>query len=215
MTGQPKPDLLFVTLIHQALRGDADRLVAATEAVESDGEHAVTGLRAFFEEYSEQLCLHHSHEDDIFFPALQSVLEPGQAPFGELARQHELIDTDLHAIRGGLAALAPRPGEVTTRRDLVIAMSDMASHLDAHLTMEEETVLPLIESALLPATYKKMEAQARKQTPRRRAQFLIPWLVAHAAPDQRRALFKGAPPLRAIYLVNRHRYGTLDRALSY
>jgi hemerythrin-like domain-containing protein len=214
VTGQPKPDLLFVTLIHQSLRVDADRLVAATAAVQSDGAHAVPGLRAFFEEYSEQLCLHHSHEDTIFFPALQSVLEPDQVPFEELARQHEALDADLQAVRDGLTALSPPSGNVTTRRDVVDAMSGMAAHLGAHLAMEEETVLPLIESALPPATYKQMEAQARKRTPRGRARFLIPWLVAHAAPDQQRALFQGTPPLRAIYLVNRHRYRVLDRALN-
>jgi hypothetical protein len=35
MTGQQQPDLLFVTLIHQALRADADRLVDATSALQS------------------------------------------------------------------------------------------------------------------------------------------------------------------------------------
>jgi hypothetical protein len=41
VTGQPKLDLLFVTLIHQALRVDADRLVTATSASRSgDAEQA-------------------------------------------------------------------------------------------------------------------------------------------------------------------------------
>jgi hypothetical protein len=214
VTGQPKPDLLFVTLIHQSLRADADRLVAATAAVQSAGGPAVPGLRSFFEEYSEQLCLHHSHEDDIFFPALQSVLEPDQVPFEELAGQHEALDADLHAVREGLTALSTSSGTVTTHKDVVDAMSDMAAHLGAHLALEEETVLPRMESAVPPATYKEMEAQARKRTPRGRARFLIPWLVAHADPDQQRALFRGTPPLRAIYLVNRHRYRVLDGALN-
>lgn len=92
---------------------------------------------------------------------------------------------------------------------LIDTVSDMAAHPGAHLTMEEETILPLVESTLLPATYKQLEAQARKLTPRRRAQFLIPWLIAHSTPDQKRALFKSAPPLGAAYLVNRRRYRAL------
>jgi hemerythrin-like domain-containing protein len=214
VTGQPKPDFLFVTLIHQALRVDADRLVAATAAVRPDNAHRLGGLQAFFDEYREQLCLHHSHEDTIFFPALHAVLEADRVPFAELAGQHEALDCDLKAIRGGLASMTTTPGDVATHHtDLVDAVSDMAAHLGAHLTMEEVTVLPLIESTFLPATYKQLEAQARKLTPRRRAQFLIPWLIAHSTPDQEKALFKSAPPLRAAYVVNRRRYRTLDRPL--
>jgi hemerythrin-like domain-containing protein len=214
VTGQPKPDLLFVTLIHQALRVDADRLVAATAAVRPDNAHRLGGLQAFFDEYREQLCLHHSHEDTIFFHALHAVREADQVPFAELAGQHQALDCDLEAVRDGLASMATAPGAAATgHTDVVDAVSDMAAHLGAHLTVEEETVLPLIESTFPPATYKQLEAQARKHTPRRRAQFLIPWLIAHSTPDQEKALFKSAPPLRAVYLVNRRRYRVLDRAL--
>jgi hypothetical protein len=215
VTGQRKPDFLFVTLIHQALRVDAERLVAATAAVRSDGARRLTGVRAFFDEYRAQLCLHHSHEDSIFFPALRAVLEADGVPFAELAGQHEALDGELEAVRSGLAAIAAAPGDVgTDHADVVDRVSDMATHLGAHLTMEEETILPLVESNFLPATYKQLEAQARRLTPRRRAQFLIPWLVAHSTPEQQRALFKSAPPLRAVNMVNRRRYRVLDRALA-
>jgi hemerythrin-like domain-containing protein len=215
MTGQPKPDLLFVTLIHQALRVDAERLVAATAAMPSDGAHRLSGLQAFFDEYREQLYLHHSHEDNIFFPALQAALEADQVPFAELAGQHEALDCDLEAVRDGLASMATPFGDVATdHTDVVTAVSVMTAHLSAHLRMEEETILPLIESALSAASYKQLEAEARKRTPRRRAQFLIPWLIAHSTTGQQKALFKSAPPLRAAYLVSRRRYQALDRALT-
>jgi iron-sulfur cluster repair protein YtfE (RIC family) len=214
VTGQRKPDLLFVTLIHQALRADAERLVAATAAVRSDGAGRLTGVRAFFDEYRAQLCLHHSHEDDIFFPALRAALEVDRLPFAELARQHEALDGELEAIRGGLASMASAPGDVAPdHTDVVDTVSDMATHLGAHLTKEEETILPLVESTFLPATYKQLEAQARRRTPRRRARFLVPWLVAHATSEQQKALFKSAPPLRAVNVVNRRGYRALDRAL--
>ena len=43
----------------------------------------------------------------------------------------------------------------------------------------------------------------RKATPRDRARFMVPWLVAHASPDQRTALFRSIPPLRLLYWLNR------------
>jgi hemerythrin-like domain-containing protein len=214
MNGRQKPDFLFVTLIHQALRVDAGRLVDTASALQPGDVHRVTELRAFFDEYREQLCLHHAHEDDLFFPALQAVVEESRVPIAELAAQHGTLDADLQAIGDGLGSLSTRPGDFAAdHADMVGGMIGMAKHLDAHLTMEEETVLPLMASAVPRATYKQLEAQARKLTPRRRAQFLIPWIVGHATPDQRKALFKSAPPLRAAYLVNRRRYRLFDRAL--
>jgi hemerythrin-like domain-containing protein len=139
--------------------------------------------------YREQLCLHHFHEDTIFFLALQAVLEADQVPFAELAMQHEALDRDLEAIRYGLASLATQPGDVETdHTNVVDTVSDMAAHLGTHLTMEEEEILPLIESTFLLATYKQLEAQARQRTPRCQAQFLIRWLIAHATPKQKKAL---------------------------
>lgn len=215
MTGQQQPDLLFVTLIHQALRADADRLVDATSALQSGDAQRLTGLRVFFDEYGGQLCLHHAHEDDLFFRALQALVEESHRPIAELATQHETLDSDLQAIGDGLASLDSESGDFAAEHaDVVSSMIGMAKHLDAHLTMEEEAVLPLMASAVPRATYKQLEAQARKLTPRRRAQFLIPWVVGHATPNQRRDLFKSAPPLRVAYLVNRHRYRLVDRALS-
>ncbi len=61
----------------------------------------------------------------------------------------------------------------------------MAGLLTAHLTLEEQTALPLFESDMPAADYKKLEARARKATPRPQAQFLVPWVIAHATPDQR------------------------------
>jgi hypothetical protein len=42
---------------------------------------------------------------------------------------------------------------------------------------------------------------------------MIPWIVEHASPDQRKALFRSAPPLRIVYLLNRRRYRRLDKVL--
>jgi hemerythrin-like domain-containing protein len=214
MTGKGKPDLLFVTLIHQALRVDADRLLAAVSALNFADVQRIASLRLFFDEYRGQLCLHHAHEDDLFFPALQAVVDESREPIAELEAQHEALDSDLQSIGHGLASLGTPSGDFAVEHaDVVSSIIGMAKHLDAHLAMEEETVLPLMASAVPQATYKQLEAQARKLTPRRRARFLIPWIIGHASPDQRRGLFKSAPLLRAANMVNRHRYRLFDRAL--
>ena len=111
MTGQRQPDLLFVTLVHQALRVDADRLVAAVSALHSAEVRRLANLRLFFDEYRGQLCLHHAHEEGLFFPALQAAVDESQVPIAELATQHGTLDSDLQAIGDGLASLSSPSGD--------------------------------------------------------------------------------------------------------
>jgi len=93
-------------------------------------------------------------------------------------------------------------------------LSELAAQheaLDAALLTAGDRLAALADPA---ADYKKLEARARKATPRSQAQFLIPWIIAHATPDQRNALFRSAPPLRLAYRLNHRRYRRLDQALA-
>jgi hypothetical protein len=90
----------------------------------------------------------------------------------------------------------------------------MTELLAAHLTLEERTALPLFESEMPVAEYKKLEARTRQATPRAQARFLIPWVIAHATPDQQKAVFRSAPPLRLFYLLNLRHYRRFDDVLG-
>jgi hemerythrin-like domain-containing protein len=210
-----KPDLTFVTLIHQSLRADAARLATATaELGPSDRQDRLPGIQAFFGHYREQLILHHRHEDELFFPALAAEVGTDRMHLTELAAQHEALDTALQAAGEALTVLAGPAADLAAGRvRAASALSTMAGLLTAHLTLEEQTALPLFESSMSAADYKKLEARARKATPRPCAQFLIPWIIAHATPDQRNALFRSAPPLRLAYRLNHRRYQRLDQSL--
>jgi Hemerythrin HHE cation binding domain len=217
MTGhQSQPDLTLVNLIHQSLRADARRLTAAVTSLHPEDRAArLAGIRAYFDHYHAQLATHHAHEDDLFFPALQARVGADRMHLNALAGQHEALDTAVHAARGALAALADPAGNFTADRARAAdALTVMAELLAAHLTLEEETALPLTESEVPAAEYKKLETRARKATPRPQARFMIPWIIAHSTADQQQALYRSAPPLRLQYWLNRRRYRHLDQALT-
>jgi hypothetical protein len=90
----------------------------------------------------------------------------------------------------------------------------MTGLLTAHLTVEEQYALPLHEAQMQVAEHKRLEARARKDTPRAQARFLIPWLITHASPGQRAALFRSAPPLRLLYWFSLPYYCGFDQALA-
>jgi Hemerythrin HHE cation binding domain len=210
-----KPDLTIVTLIHQSLRADAARLATATaELSPGDRQGRLPGIQAFFGHYREQLIMHHHHEDQLFFPALAAKVGAHRMHLAELAAQHEALDTAVQAADEGLTALADPAADLAAGRvRAASALSTMAGLLAAHLTLEEQTALPLFESDMPAADYKNLEARARKATPRPQAQFLIPWIIAHATPQQRSALFRSAPPLRLAHRLHHRRYQRLDQSL--
>jgi hemerythrin-like domain-containing protein len=214
-TDRAMPDLIFVNLIHQALRVDGARLLVTIEALEpDDGDGRLSRVREFFDNYREQLVSHHTHEDRLFFPALAAHVGEARMHLDELAAQHDQLDGVLQAVGEGLAALAGPGGSFAANRNKVAgALSTMVQQLTAHLDLEERTALPLVVSDMPLDEYDELESTARKATPRGQSGFLIPWLAEHASPEQRNAWFQSAPPLRIVYWLNRRRYRRLDEAL--
>jgi len=210
-----KPDLTFVNLVHQSLRTDGARLLGSVAALGPGQRRSrLPAIRAFFDQYRGQLLLHHSHEDELFYPALEARVGADRMRLGELAHQHEALDAALQAVSDSLASLAgPASDFPPARTTACAALSEMERSLATHLDLEEATVLPLLGSEMPAVEYKRLETQARHATPRAQAQFLVPWLAAHATPDQRKALFRSAPPLRLVNLVAGPRYRRLDNAL--
>jgi len=49
-------------------------------------------------------------------------------------------------------------------------------------------------------------------TPRDRARFFVPWIAAHASPEQRTALFRRIPPLLLVCRLDLRYYRRFDQA---
>jgi hemerythrin-like domain-containing protein len=213
---RPRPDLTFVTVVHQALRSDAARMNAVLASVgPGDRPGRVASIAGYYGQYREQLALHHRHEDELFFPALAARVGADAMHLGELTAQHEALDAALAAVSGRLAALAEPAGDFAADQARAVgALTAMTGLLDAHLALEERHALPLFESEMPAGEYRQLEARIRKATPRALARFMIPWVIAHASPDQRSALLRSAPPLRLLYRLNLGYYRRFDRALA-
>jgi hemerythrin-like domain-containing protein len=211
-----QPDLTFVTLVHRALRADAERLVASVEVLEPGDRAARIGtLREYYACYREQLVAHHTHEDTLFFPALSVRVGEQRMHLGELTAQHHELDAVLQAAGERLAALQDPGADFGRSRDEAArTLSEMGERLRAHLDLEERTALPLYATNVPVDEYEHLEARARKATPRAQARFLIPWLAENATPEQRAAWFRSAPPLRALSLLHRRGYRRLAGALA-
>jgi len=98
------PDLTFVNLIHRALRVDGERLKVTVAALSpDDAQDRVAGVRDIYDKYREQLIAHHTHEDDLFFPALAAHVGAERMHLAELIAQHHQLDDVLRSIEEGPA----------------------------------------------------------------------------------------------------------------
>ena len=210
------PNLIFLELIHQALRVDGARLVVTVAALEpGDRETRAPMVRTFYDKYRDQLVSHHTHEDRLFFPALAAHVGDSAMHRAELVSEHAQLDHVLERVAKGFAALVNPAREFSVERaNVQEAMTAMMGELTSHLDLEEKTALPLVASKMPVAEYKELESKARKATPRGQFGFMVPWIVEHASQDQRHALFRSAPPLRIVYPLNRRRYERLASALQ-
>ena len=132
-TDRAAPDLIFVTLIHKALRADGDRLVETVGALKpEDREGQLPRVRAFYTAYREQLVSHHTHEDHLFFPALAARVGEDRMHLLELTSGHEQLDGVLDALDADFAALAdPNRDFSATRKTVTDDLSTMVEKLNA------------------------------------------------------------------------------------
>ena len=168
-TERAEPNLIFVELVHQALRVDSARLKLTVAALAPDDRGSrLSGVREFYGNYREQLVSHHTNEDRLFFPALAARVGKDTMHLDELVAQHHQLDGSLQDVGEGLAALADPTGDFSAdRTSVTAALSSMAEQLTTHLDLEERTALPLVISQLPVAEYDQLESKARKATPAR------------------------------------------------
>jgi hypothetical protein len=214
-TDRAAPDLIFVTLIHRALRADGDRLVETVGDLKPEDRNGrLPRVRAFYTAYRQQLVSHHTHEDNLFFPALVARVGEDRMHLLELTSGHQQLDGVLEALDADFAALEdPNRDFSATRKTVSDDLSTMVEKLNGTSIWRRRRRFPSSRRRCRPRNTTRFEAKARKATPREQSSFMIPWLVEHASPDQRRTLFRSAP-LRIVYLLTRRRYRRLDGALA-
>ena len=183
-------DFTMMYVTHDALRRDLRRLTTAAAA----GKARTPTVRAGWENFKTQLHIHHTVEDDDLWPRLYRAVacQPVElALLQEMEAEHAVLDPLLSAID---EALTTRPQEPLDKR-----LQDLAAALDAHLTHEEDSALPLIQSVLTSEDWRGFaKAMARAQGVKGAAVY-VPWIVDGATSAERKRFFSALPaPVRVI-----------------
>lgn len=185
--GEPAPDLLDYRVVHRAMTSDLARLAAvAEELVNSPDLRRLRLMRRYLRGVSSEIVNHHRVEDDDVWPLLQAVAGDRTALVA-LTEDHERLDP-LLARAGRLAAAD------TATPELAATLHEVADLLVRHVADEERDVFPIISERVRVEDYARLQERFRGTLGLGVLTFVVPWVVGHARPDERRVLLADAPP---------------------
>ncbi|MFN8020349.1 MAG: hemerythrin domain-containing protein [Acidimicrobiales bacterium] len=205
------PDLTGYRGVHHALRTATHRLAVAAADMSPNDAPRVRALRRYWNGFAGEVHAHHTVEDDVFFPAL-GARSPQFAEYaGQLADDHHVLD-ELMLDASANIEFFTRPGAASRA---VRVLARLATHMDEHLDLEDDHVLPMFSRLFHPAEFAELEQHAVEAIGLgAQAAFTVPFIVDAMSPADREHTLAGAPkPLKVLYRLTRSRHARLDRAL--
>jgi hypothetical protein len=180
-------DFTLMYATHNAFRRDLDRFAGASAADSSAPD------RVAWENFKQQLHVHHTVEDTALWPRLQRAV-------ADRPRDLELVE-QMQAEHARLDPVLAAVDQAVTRRSAALAdrVHELATVLGEHMKHEEEAALPLIQEVLTAQDWGAFRsAMARRQGPRGAAAY-VPWIVDGVQPADRRTYLAVFPaPVRVL-----------------
>jgi iron-sulfur cluster repair protein YtfE (RIC family) len=174
---------------HDAFRRDLDRLVVAADA----GKGSARRVDAGWNNFKTQLLIHHGVEDNNLWPAVRRAVagEPDSLALAEeMVAEHDQLDPLVKAVDEALS---------NAMVDLSALSRELSAALKHHLTHEEERALPLIQSVLTPADWRRFTRQMARRQGVRGAAVYVPWLLDGSPTAAQHRFVAALPaPLRTI-----------------
>jgi iron-sulfur cluster repair protein YtfE (RIC family) len=172
-------DFTVMYVTHDAFRRDLERFAGAVAA----GKAYAAGVQAGWQNFKNQLDVHHSVEDAALWPRVISAVQgrpEALALMAEMEAEHAELHPKMDAVDAGIANRAA---------DLGNRVADLAGVLNHHMRHEEESALPLIQEVLTPKDWGAFRgAMARRQGPKGAAMY-VPWILDGLGEEDRRRFF--------------------------
>lgn len=187
-TQHGKIDFTVMYVTHDAFRRDLDRLAAAA----AERRTGTRGVRAGWENFKNQLDVHHSVEDAALWPRVERAVAglADRELLAEMRAEHAQLHPPLAAVDQAMRRSAA---------DLTPLVQELSAVLGQHMRHEENSALPLIQEVLTPGDWSAFRrAMARRQGPRGAAMY-VPWVTEGLGDEERRRFLRMmGPPVPVI-----------------
>jgi len=209
------PDLTLYYVVHRRMRESSRQLAAALATLdESDRRERGRQLVRWYGGFEGELHVHHTVEDNIFFPALFEKVPSLRGYLDRIEDEHVHLNELLISTGASLVEIA---NPMTSFADAVGSAVKLAAELEAlletHLDFEDAEVLPLFTRHMDGDEYKALDDKAMGKPEIGQLKFTVPWIMAGVSADEQRHLFEGAPfMMKVVWLATRRGYGRLEHA---
>jgi len=206
------PALAPFSAIHRKMRIDTRRYVTAVEtATEAERSGRLIPLAKWAAGFGRELHLHHTIEDDHFFPALVERSPEAGEILAALEHDHELVAGILKQWGPAARDLADPSVDFDTARAEVLAMAvQLRDLLAEHLDIEDTRIVPRLAAAFTEAELEAIDARVMKSLPKKGLSFAVPWNVQAFDAERRDELIRTAPVvLRLLYRIHAPRFARL------
>ncbi|MFC0038066.1 DUF4267 domain-containing protein [Actinomadura rayongensis] len=210
------PGSRAMIIVHRAFRRETRILGELIAAVAPGDVRRARVLADFLDQYRVGLHVHHTGEDELFWPPLLARVDLDADIVLRMEEQHRHVAATLDEVAARTAAW--RDGASAPARDaLVAALARHRAALVEHLDDEERHLLPLAERHLTDAEWASTGEHFIEHTPKLQALIFL-GLVLEDADDDERALMLGGMPAPARFLwktVGRRRYANVVRRVRH
>ena len=205
------PDLTLYFALHDAMRRSSTRLHEAVQTADRGRSRAIS---RWFTGFVGELRMHHTVEDDVFFPALAERVPTFDEHGPELAGDHHRMDEILDDLGATLRRVADSLDWAPDHETAVRLAAELRDLLDVHLDHEDADVVPLFARHFSAEEYDGLRERADKIAfDTKQAFWTVPWLVANVDDATKQKLMVEAPlPLRIVWYLSRRRYARSERA---
>jgi hypothetical protein len=201
--------------IHRKMRVDTRRYVIAVEAAtDADRAGRLVPLARWAAGFGRELHLHHTVEDDHFFPALADRVPEVADVLAGLEDDHDVVAGILR--RWGPAArdLADPTADFAVARaevrDMAVELRDL---LARHLDIEDAEIVPRFADAFTVEEIQALDDRVKRSLPKKGLAFALPWNVEALDPATRTELVASAPlVLRLLHRIHAPRFARLVAA---
>ena len=201
------PDLTMYRLVHHGLRRGAHRLAAGAAQLDIGDRRQVKAFASYWDGFAGELTAHHKVEDDFFFPALIERVAVAEHALAGIEGDHDELDRLIAKTADEVEHVVGGGGTITLCR----LLEELDEHLDRHLGIEDDDILPLFERHFSAEEYAELDEAAIKSLGvGSQALFTVPFIAEMATPPQLMKMLIEAPlPMRVVYRLGRRRYARM------
>lgn len=210
----PRPDVQDMVVVHRNFRHQFSQAPALIRGLRAGDTARIRLVIDHLRLLLKGLEAHHGSEDSFLWPKLRDRVVPLPESVSRMEDQHHQLDVLTAKLIAALDGLAVHV-ESALREEAAVLCEQLTSVVDAHMTEEEDAILPLAAEHLTVAEWEELGQRGLEKLEKKDLLPALSSLLAVATPEERQAILAKAPMLARVLwrLVGRRAHARAEAQL--